>query len=99
MDSSAFAAAEMTAVQNGSDNLAPRWLRIVWASVAAVIAFIVVQLGGAQAVRSVCYIAGLPLAVIVFLIMYSVFKMLKTDYRRKADQPFIPDESEIKKSE
>lgn len=97
MDSSAFAAAEMTAVQNGSDNLAPRWLRIVWASVAAVIAFIVVQLGGAQAVRSVCYIAGLPLAVIVFLIMYSVFKMLKTDYRRKADQPFIPDGSEIEK--
>lgn len=94
MDSSAFAAAEMTAVQTGSDNLAPRWLRVVWAAVAAVIAFIVVQLGGAKAVRSVCYIAGLPLAIIVFFIMYAVFKMLKTDYRRKSEIPFVPEEND-----
>lgn len=91
MDSSAFAAAEMTAVQTGHDNLAPRWLRVVWAVVAAVIAFIVVQVGGAKAVRSVCYIAGLPLAIISFAIDYSVYKMLKTDYRRKSETTFISD--------
>ena len=89
MDSSAFAAAEMTAVQTGADNLAPRWLRIVWAAVAAITAFIVVQLGGAQVVRSVCYIAGLPLAIIAFLIMYSVYKMLKEDYKKKSQIPFV----------
>ena len=82
MDSSAFAAAEMTSKQTGSDSLAPRWLRVVWAVVAAVIAFIVVQVGGAKAVRSLCYIAGLPLAIISFLIMYSVIKMLKTDHKK-----------------
>lgn len=99
MDSSAFAAAEMTSVQNGSDSLAPRWLRIVWASVAAVIAFIVVQIGGAKAVRSVCYIAGLPLAIISFIVIYSVIKMLRKDYRRKPEQPFVPDyDSENEKS-
>ena len=91
MDSSAFAAAEMTAVQTGHDNLAPRWLRVVWAVVAAVIAFIVVQVGGAKAVRSVCYIAGLPLAIISFAIDYSVYKMLKTDYRRKSETTSISD--------
>ena len=91
MDSSAFAAAEMTAVQTGSDDLAPRWLRLVWAVAAAVIAFIVVQLGGAQAVRSVCYIAGLPLALIVFLIMYSVFIMLREDYVRHSAILFFTD--------
>jgi choline-glycine betaine transporter len=84
----------MTAVQTGSDNLAPRWLRVVWAAVAAIIAFIVVQLGGAKAVRSVCYIAGLPLAIIVFFIMYAVYKMLKIDYRRKAEDPFVPEEND-----
>ena len=91
MDSSAFAAAEMPAVQTGSDDLAPRWLRLVWAVAAAVIAFIVVQLSGAQAVRSVCYIAGLPLALIVFLIMYSVFIMLREDYVRHSAIPFFTD--------
>jgi BCCT family betaine/carnitine transporter len=79
MDSSAFAAAEMTAVQAGEDTLAPRWLRIVWAVVAAIIAFIVVQVGGAKAVRSVCYIAGVPLAIISFLVIASAFKMLRKD--------------------
>ena len=91
MDSSAFAAAEMTVVQNGADSLAPRWLRIVWAIVAAAIAFIVVQVGGAKAVRSVCYIAGLPMAIVSFIVMYSVYNMLRKDYRRKSEIPFVPD--------
>ena len=77
-----------------STTSAPRWLRVVWAAVAAIIAFIVVQLGGAKAVRSVCYIAGLPLAVIAFFIMYAVYKMLKTDYRRKSKVPFVPEEND-----
>lgn len=91
MDSSAFAAAEMTAVQTGEDSLAPRWLRLLWAVVAAVIAFVVVQVGGAKAVRSVCYIAGLPMAIISFIVMYCVYKMLRRDFRRKSEIPFVPD--------
>lgn len=91
MDSSAFAAAEMTAVQKGADNNAPRWLRVLWAVVASVIAFVVVQVGGAKAVRCVCYIAGLPLAIISFVIMLSTYRMLKEDYRRKSQQPFFTD--------
>lgn len=91
MDSSAFSAAEMTTIQIGVDNLAPRWLRIIWAVIAAIIAFIVVQVGGAKAVRSVCYITGLPLAIISFLIIASVYKMLKDDYKRESNVPFIPD--------
>lgn len=82
MDSSAFAAAEMTAKQMGENVLAPRWLRLVWAIAAAVIAFIILQIGGAKAVRSLCYITGLPLAVITYFILASVYKMLKEDYSK-----------------
>lgn len=85
MDSSAFAAAEMTTVQKDENSLAPRWLRIFWAVVAAVIAFAVVQVGGAKAVRSVCYLAGMPLAAISFFIIVSAYKMLKTDHTRETD--------------
>ncbi len=77
MDSSAFAAAEMTSKQDGDNELAPRWLRMVWAVIAALIAFIIVQVGGAKVVRSLCYITGLPLAIFAFLILISVYKMLK----------------------
>lgn len=80
MDSSAFAAAEMTAVQDGENSNAPRWLRVVWAVVASLIAFVLLQIGGAKAVRSLCYIAGLPLAVISYLVFFSVYKMLKEDH-------------------
>ena len=55
------------------------------------IAFIVVQVGGAKAVRSVCYIAGLPMAIVSFLVMFSVYKMLRKDFRRKTQIPFMPD--------
>lgn len=80
MDSSAFVAAEMTAEQNGKESLAPRWLRVVWAVVASVIAFVLLQVGGAKAVRSLCYIAGLPLAIITYFVFASVYKMLKEDH-------------------
>lgn len=81
MDSSAFAAAEMTAKKTGDESFAPRWLRIVWAIIASVIAFVLLQVGGAKAVRSLCYIAGLPLAIITFFVFISVYRMLKEDHK------------------
>lgn len=82
MDSSAFSAAEMTIKQGYKDNFAPRWLRVIWAVIAIVMAFVLLQTGGAKAVRSLCYIAGLPFAIIAFLIIASVIKMLKEDYKK-----------------
>ena len=80
MDSSAFSAAEMTMVQEkGSHKLAPRWVRLLWASIAAIFAFLLVQVGGAQAVRSLCFITGLPLAVIALVVIVSTVKMLRSD--------------------
>lgn len=83
MDSSAFAAAEMTAVQKDGEGQAPRWLRIVWAAAASITAFVLLQIGGVKAVRSLCYITGLPLAVIAWLIMMAVWRMLRQDYGPK----------------
>lgn len=91
MDSSAFAAAEMTVKQDGEDTLAPRWIRIVWALISSAAAFIVVQVGGAEAVRSVCYIAGLPLSIISFFIIGSLYKMLREDRDRKTGMSPVPE--------
>lgn len=87
MDSSAFSAAEMTAKQKDGESLAPRWLRIVWAAVAAVVAFILVQVGGAKAVRSLCYITGLPLALITYLVIVSAVRMLRKDHGDACEKP------------
>ena len=83
VDSSAFVAAEMTVAQErGEESSAPRWLRIVWASAIAVFAFMILQVGGAKAVRSLCYTAGLPLAIIALLVIVSAVKMLSQDKKR-----------------
>lgn len=81
MDSSAYSAAEMSVARLDADGGAstPRWLRMLWAVVAAAIAFALVQVGGAQAVRSLCYTAGLPLALITLAVMASVARMLRED--------------------
>lgn len=80
MDSSAFSAAEMSVVQRDTDErLAPRWIRVLWASIAAVFAFLLVRIGGAQAVRSLCFITGLPLAAVAIIVIISTVRMLKED--------------------
>ena len=79
MDSCAFSAAEMTTIKSDKFNYAPRWVRVMWAIVAAIIAFVVIQVGGAKAVRSLCYIAGLPLTLIALLIIISLIKNLKNE--------------------
>ena len=85
MDSSAFSAAEMTAKQKNGESLAPRWLRIVWAAVAAIVAYILAQVGGVKAVRSLCYITGLPLAIISYFIIIAAVKMLRKDHSEECE--------------
>ena len=83
MDSSAFAAAEMTMAQSEEERQAPRWLRIVWAVVAALVAFVLIRIGGVKAVRSLCYLMGLPLAVVTYLIIFAAWKMLREDHGKR----------------
>lgn len=81
MDSSAFAAAEMTIRQRDSETLAPRWLRVVWAVMACCIALVLLMVGGFQSVRLLAIMVGLPLAVLMYMVVASVLKMLKEDQR------------------
>jgi BCCT family betaine/carnitine transporter len=86
MDSSAFAAAEMTTiVDDGSEQLAPRWNRVFWACMASLVAFVLLQVGGVKAVRSLCYITGLPLAIITYLVFASVIKMMREDHGEECE--------------
>lgn len=81
MDSSSFVVAEITSKHDSGKEEAPRILRVFWAVFSALLAFVILQIGGAKAVRSLCYIMGVPLAVIAIIIMVAVLKMLKEDTR------------------
>lgn len=82
MDSSAFAAAEITFKRQNKDELAPRALRLTWAIVATVISFVLLQIKGFEVIRSLCYLAGFPLAILSYFIIVGTYKMLKKDHKK-----------------
>ena len=78
VDSSSFVAAETTYNHsNDKDDLAPRWLRMIWAIVTCIITFVLLQVGGFDAVQVLALLIGFPLAIIMFIIIISAIKFLK----------------------
>lgn len=78
VDSSSFVAAETTIKHTHSDNLAPRWIRILWASIACCITFVLLKVGGFNAVQVLAILIGLPLAILLFFVILSCIKMLNS---------------------
>ena len=78
VDSSSFVAAETTYKhEKNGDDLAPRWLRMLWAIVTCVITFVLLQVGGFDAVQVLAILIGFPLAIIMFIVIISAIKLLK----------------------
>lgn len=84
VDSSSYVAAEMTTVHEGSDDQAPRSLRLLWAAVACVLTATLLAVGGFSAVQTLALLAGLPLALVVFFLIASAAKMLKKERELQA---------------
>lgn len=79
VDSSSFVAAETTTIHNKSDDMAPRWCRMLWAIITCIITFVLLQVGGFNAVQVLAILIGLPLAIIMFLVIASAVKALRED--------------------
>lgn len=77
VDSSSFVAAESTTIHDDNETTAPRWIRVVWAIIACVITYVLLQVGGFSAVQVLALLVGLPLAVIMFLVIWSTIKELR----------------------
>lgn len=78
VDSSSFVAAEVTYNHSeDKESLAPRWLRMIWAIVTCIITFVLLQVGGFDAVQVLAVLIGFPLAIIMFIVIISTIKMLK----------------------
>jgi len=91
-DSASFVIDMLTA---GGDTNPPKIQRLFWATTEGVIAAILLAAGGLSALKAAAVIAGLPFALVVFVMMYALLRGLSRDrlilYR--AQQGFITDES------
>lgn len=77
VDSSSFVAAETTTMHETPDAMAPRWSRIIWAAVACCVTFVLLRVGGFNAVQVLAILIGLPLAILMFVVVISAVKMLR----------------------
>ena len=91
-DSASFVIDMLTA---GGDTNPPKIQRLFWATTEGVIAAILLAAGGLSALQAAAIVAGLPFALVVFVMMYALLRGLSRDrlilYR--AQQSFITDES------
>ncbi len=80
VDSSAFVAAESTYLRADPDTHAPRWCRVFWAAVMCAVTYVLLKVGGFNAVQVLAILIGLPLALLLFAVIVSAIKMLRADY-------------------
>ncbi|MEN2751384.1 BCCT family transporter [Psychrobacter sp. FBL11] len=91
-DSASFVIDMLTA---GGDTNPPKIQRLFWASTEGVIAAVLLAAGGLSALQAAAIVAGLPFALVVFVMMYALLRGLSRDqlilYR--AQQYYITAES------
>ncbi|AMN67062.1 BCCT family transporter [Psychrobacter sp. P11G5] len=91
-DSASFVIDMLTA---GGDTNPPKIQRLFWATMEGLIAAILLAAGGLGALQAAAIVAGLPFALVIFVMMYALLRGLGRDrlilYR--AQQQFITDES------
>lgn len=76
VDSSSFVAAELSIKNNEVERFASRGIRLLWALVACIITFVLLQIGGFSAVQTLALLVGLPLAIVMVIVIVSAVKML-----------------------
>ena len=86
VDSSSFVAAETTMKYENQNSLAPRWLRMFWAIVTCIITFVLLQVGGFNAVQVLAILIGLPLVIVMFIVIISAIKALKSENIKLLDK-------------
>lgn len=91
-DSASFVIDMLTA---GGDTNPPKIQRLFWATTEGIIAAILLAAGGLDALKAAAIVAGLPFALVIFVMMYALLRGLSRDrlilYR--AQQYFITEES------
>lgn len=91
-DSASFVIDMLTA---GGDTNPPKIQRLFWAIMQGLIAAILLAAGGLGALQAAAIVAGLPFALVIFVMMYALLRGLSRDrlilYR--AQQYFITEES------
>ena len=78
---SADSASFFVAMQMARGNMEPTTLmKLIWGGFIGALALVLLISGGLQALQKVAIIAGAPFSIIIFMMIFSLFKMLRSEY-------------------
>ncbi|MCQ9387172.1 choline BCCT transporter BetT [Brevibacterium sp. 50QC2O2] len=78
-DSGSLVMANMTSKSLSTDDDGPRWLRIVWAVITGGLTLSMLFIDGVYTLQAATVMVGLPLSILVYLVMYSLYKVLRRE--------------------
>ncbi|MDI3329600.1 MAG: choline BCCT transporter BetT [Micrococcus sp.] len=78
-DSGSLVMANMTSKPSVKDEDGPAWLRIVWAVITGALTLVMLFIEGVYTLQAATVMIGLPLSVLVYLIMFSLWKVLRSE--------------------
>lgn len=99
VDSSSYVAAEITSNHESNEKEASRLSRIFWAVISCIITFVLLQIGGFNAVQVLAILIGLPLVFVMILVIISAIKTIKQEANSTKEEPAIPEEIPIEEEE
>lgn len=79
-DSGSLVLANMSSKATDTDSDGPPWLRIVWAVITGVLTLVMLFIDGVYTLQAATVIVGLPLSLLVWVVMASLWKMLRTEH-------------------
>jgi choline/glycine/proline betaine transport protein len=78
-DSGSLVMANMTSKASTADSDGAPWLRIVWAVITGALTLAMLFIDGVYTLQAATVMVGLPLSVLVYLVMFSLWKVLRTE--------------------
>ncbi|MFC7376415.1 MULTISPECIES: choline BCCT transporter BetT [unclassified Brachybacterium] len=78
-DSGSLVMANMTSKASSTDSDGPPWLRIVWAVITGALTVVMLFIDGVYTLQAATVMVGLPLSIMVYLVMFSLWKVLRTE--------------------
>ncbi|HIY25321.1 MAG TPA: choline BCCT transporter BetT [Candidatus Brachybacterium merdigallinarum] len=78
-DSGSLVMANMTSKPSTADSDGAPWLRIVWAVITGALTLAMLFIDGVYTLQAATVMVGLPLSILVYLVMFSLWKVLRTE--------------------
>lgn len=85
-------------ITSGGKIKTPRYQRVIWAVATGVIAAVLMYGGGLNALQTVVTISGLPFAILLVMMCFSLFKGMNEDYQKSERKDKLLERETYRKS-